>query len=251
MNILKIIKELYSGKENLIAQLTIFALIGIMSISFNEVISVFTGNTLYAVFTTPSNEEVVIFSMLGIMIFIFFTGYLYKFVHDSYKNEVTALPSVSMNCFTTFLKVFPVMCVWGIYLGILAFAGIALFRIYEVQFYLYFAFLLILLPFINMVFIKFSKDFKYDLKIFNPVHVVFIIRKTFFKVLLFVLQFITLGLIISVINGFLLKTAINGQSRTIQLILVLTVICTCSYLHQVLNLAYYKGLTEIIKKNEL
>ena len=249
MNILKIIKELYTGKDNLVAQLTIFALVGIMAIAFNEVISVFTGNTLYAVFTVPSDEEVIIFSMLGIMIFIFFTGYIYKFVHENYESETTNLPSVSMNCFTTFIKVFPVMLVWGLYLGVMGFAGLALLGSNSTEFYAYIITLIVLLPFINLVFIKFAKDFKYERKIFNPLTVAVIMEKTFVKVFLFLLQFIILGVIISGINVFLLKFAMNGQSRTVQLIAVLTIICIISYLQQVLNLAYYKGFTEIIKKS--
>lgn len=251
MNILKIIKELYTGKDNLVAQLTIFALVGIMAIAFNEVISVFTGNTLYAVFTTPSNEEVVIFSMVGVMIFIFFTGYIYKFVHENYKNEPTTLPSISMNCFTTFVKIFPVILVWGLYLGFTVFAGLALLGSDNKEFYAYIITLVVLLPFINMVFIKFAKDFKYDKKIFNPLIIAVFMEKTFMKVFLLIVQFIILAVIISGINIFLLKISTEGQSRTFQLTAVLTIICVVSYLQQVLNLAYYKGLTEIIKKSEV
>lgn len=251
MNILKIIKELYTGKDNLVAQIGIFALIGIMAISFNEVFSVFIGNTLYAVFTVPSNNEVIIFSMLGIMIFIFFTGYLYKFVHDSYENETVSLPSISMNCFTTFVKVFPVIFVWGIYLAIMMYIGLILFGINHIVFYGYSILLLILLTFINMIFIKFSKDFKYHLKYFNPLIIIDFMKKTFGKVFVFLIQFIILGLIISKVNLFLLKLSINGQSRTVQLISVLTVICLISYFQQILNLAFYKGLTDIIKENEV
>ena len=251
MNILKIIKELYTGKDNIIGQITIFALVGIMAIAFNEVISVYTGNTLYAIFVVPSNSEVIIFSMLGIMIFIFFTGYIYKFIHENYESETACLPSVSMDGFTTFIKVFPVLFVWGLYLGLMVFAGLVLFGSASVELYAFLIILLVLLPFINMVFIQFAKDFKYHRRIFNPLIVAAIIKKTFIKLLLFLLQFIIAGIIISAINVFLLKYAMNGQSRTIQLISVLSVLCICSYLQQVLNLAYYKGLTEIIKKSEV
>ena len=77
MNIFKIIKELYTGKSNLIAQLGIFSLIGIMIISVNQVVSAFTGNTIYSVFAAPSESEVIIFALIGIMLFIYFLGYLF------------------------------------------------------------------------------------------------------------------------------------------------------------------------------
>lgn len=249
MNILKIIKELYTGKENLVAQATVFALVSIMAISFNEITSVFTGYTMYAVFAVPSDFEIILFSMLGIMIFIFFLGYSYKFIHDSYENDKTELPSVSMNCFTTFIKVFPVMFVWGLYLGLMLFLGLNIFGTSRIELYVYSVFLLILLPFINMVFVKFAKDFKYSREIFNPLIIVKIMSKTFTKVLLFILQFILVGFLISLL-GICIRFSVNG-SRTVQIISILSIICIAAYLQQVLYFAYYKGLTEIIKKSEL
>lgn len=251
MNILKIIKELYTGKENLVAQTAIFALVGIMAISFNEVISVFTGNTLYAIFTVPGSDETIIFSMLGIMIFIFFTGYIYKFIHENYECEKAQLPTISMDCFTCFAKIIPVIFVWGIYLGLAGYLGLILFGVNHIEFYAYVLFLLIILPFINMVFVRFAKDFKYNLDIFNPLSIAKIMKKTFVQVFLFILQFVALGAIISFLSGLGFKGAIDAQSRIAQLLCVLTVLCVSSYFQQVLNLAYYKGLTEIIKKNEV
>ena len=249
MNILRIIKELYTGKDNLVAQITIFALVGIMAIAFNEVISLFTGNTLYAVFSVPSYAEVIIFSMLGIMIFIFFTGYIYKFVHENYTSEIAFLPSISMNCFTTFIKVFPVMFVWGIYFGIAGLLGTTFLKADRIEFYIYWAFLMILLPFINIIFVKFVKNYTYNAEIFNPIYVVKIIRKVFIKVILYLLQFILLGFVISVLSSLCFKFGVTGQTRVVELIIILTTLCISSYLQQVLNLAYYRGLTEIIKKN--
>ena len=102
-----------------------------------------------------------------------------------------------------------------------------------------------------MVFVRFAKDFKYNLKIFNPLSVAKIMKKTFVQVFLFILQFVALGAIISFLSGLGFKSAIDAQSRITQLFCVLTVLCLSSYCQQVLNLAYYKGLTEIIKKNEI
>jgi len=248
MNILKIIKELYTGRENLVAQMAIFALVGIMAISFNEITSVFTGNTLYAVFAVPTNNEVILFSLLGIMIFIFFTGYSYKFVHENYKNETTQLPTISMNCFTAFIKIFPVMFVWGLYLGVMGFIGLKIFN-NRIELFIYAIFLLILLPFINMVFIRFAKDFKYSIEIFNPLIIVKIMSRTFVKVFSFILQFIIVGFLTSSLF-ICIRFTVNG-SRFMQIISTLAIICVSTYLQQVLNLAYYKGLTEIIKKNEV
>lgn len=248
MNIFGIIKELYTGKNNLIAQLGLFGLIGIMAISFNEIVSAFTGYTLYAIFSAPSNNEILFFALLGIMIFIYFTGYIYQFVHESYDNEETELPSISMNCFTTFIKMFPLLFVWGIYIGIIMFINYNLFYINQIEFWLLLILIMALLPFINMVFLSFAKDFKYELKLFSPIILISIIKKSFVKVFIFLLQFIIVGTLLSLVSAFCFKYSFSWQARYVQLLYILITLSISSYFQQILNLAYYKGLTEILKQ---
>lgn len=248
MNIFEITKNLYTGKENLVAHVGIFGLAGIMAISFNEIISVFTGNTMYSVFVTPSNAEVIIFALIGMTIFIYFTGYMYQFVHENYTSKNTELPSISMNCFVTFLKTFPVIFVWGLYIGLALIFGHVFLNVGRVEFFVFFTFLLILLPFINMVFMLFARDFKYQIKFFNPLLIVKIMQKTFVPVIIFLIQFIGISIIISIISGMLFRFAFYEHARNIQMSLILLIMCVSSYIQQILNLAYYKGLTQIIKK---
>ena len=250
MNILRIIKELYTGKNNFIAKLGLFGLIGIMAISFNEIVSAFTGYTLYAIFSMPSDKEIIFFSMLGIMIFIYFTGYIYQFVHESFENEQTRLSSISMNCFTTFLKMLPVMFVWGIYLGLIFFVSYTLFYINKLEFWVFLIFIIAILPFINMVFLIFAKDFKYEYKLFSPIILVSIIKKYFVKVFIFLIQFVIIGALLSTVSAFLFKYSFSWQTRHMQLLYILLLLCISSYFQQVLNLAYYKGLTDILKRTD-
>lgn len=251
MNICKIIKELYTGKNNLVAQLGLFGLIGIMAISFNEIVSAFTGYTLYAIFSAPSDNEIIFFSMLGIMIFIYFTGYIYQFAHESFDNEQTQLPSISMNCFTTFIKMFPLLLVWGIYISLILSINYTLFYLYQVEFWIFLIFTIALFPFINMVFLSFAKDFKYIPKLFNPIILIQIIKKSFVKVFLFLLQFIIAGTILSLISAFFFKYSFSWQTRHTQLLYILIILCISSYFQQILNLAYYKGLTQILKQIDI
>lgn len=247
MNILRIIKELYGGKENLTAQFGIFALAGIMAIAFNEVISVFTGNTMYSVFVAPSNAEVIIFALIGMTVFLFFAGYMYQFVHENFKSDDTVLPSISMNCFVTLLKTFPIIFVWGLYIGLALIVGHIFLNISRLEFFVFLTFLLILLPFINIVFLLFVKNFKYQKKLFNPLVLVRLMQKTFVPVFIFIIQFFCVGIILSIISGILFQFALLEQSRNIQIVLILLILCVNTYTQQVLYLAYYKGLTQIIK----
>ena len=246
MNILNIIKELYTGKENLVAQLGLFALIGMMTISFNEIISLYTGNTLYAIFSTPSYNETIVFCLIGITIYIFFKGYTYQFVHENYHCESTQLPSISMNCFVTFIKVLPVILTWSLYTFLILYIASLIFM-NRFELYIFIIFMLILLPFINMVFVLFAKDFKYELKIFNPIVIANIMKVTFIPVFKFLIQFIIMEAIFIFIIHISLIYSINKCSGIYCIFQILSIICIGSYIQQILNLAYNKGLTHIIK----
>ena len=248
MNIFKIIKELYTGKSNLIAQLGIFSLIGIMIISANQVVSAFTGNTLYSVFAAPSESEVIIFALTGIMLFIYFSGYLFKFAHESFDSSETELASISMDCFPIFLKTFPVMFIWSVYVGLALLLGYLLFTINRLEFFAYIILILILLPFVNMVFIIFAKDFSYSKLIFNPAIIVKLMSKTFVPAALFLIQYLFAGFVFSIIFGVIFSFISYINSREQQIFCILLVLSISSYIQMILNLVYYKGLAEILKK---
>lgn len=250
MNILKIIKELYTGKNNLIAQIGLFALIGIAAISYNEVLSVFTGNTLYAVFATPSDIEIIVYAMLAIMISIFYIGYIFKFVHESYNGDKIELPSVSLNCFTIFVKSIPVMFIWNIYLFLAIYASFQIFGYNIIELNICLLILLILLPFINIIYFLFARDFKYNIKLFNPLIISKIMQKTFVPVAKLVAQYLLTGFIIGLIFCGLVIIPYRAQcSQIIRMISILAILCSNIYCHQILNLAFSRGLTDIIKKN--
>ncbi|MBP3846620.1 hypothetical protein J6I39_02600 [bacterium] len=250
MNILRIIKELYAGKNNLTAQIGLLALLGIAAISYNEILSFFTGNTLYAVFATPTDIEIIIYAMSAIMISIFFIGYIFKFVHESYSEDKIELPSVSLNCFTIFAKFLPLMFIWSIYLFIAIYVFILLFGFGIVELSISLLILLTLLPFINIVYFLFAKNFKYDIKLFNPLIIPQIMQKTFVPVAKLVAQYLLTGFVIGFIFSILLIIPYKSQcSQIVRMISILAIICINIYCYQVLNLAFSRGLTDIIKKN--
>lgn len=250
MNILKIIKELYTGKNNLIAQIGLFALIGIAAISYNEVLSVFTGNTLYSVFATPSDIEIIVYAMLAIMISIFYIGYIFKFVHESYYEDKIELPSVSLNCFTIFVKSIPVMLIWDFYLFLTIYASFQIFGYSIIELNICLLILLILLPFINIVYFLFAKDFKFDIKLFNPLIISAIMQKTFVPVAKLAAQYILTVFVIGLIFWTFLIIPYKSQcSQIVRMISILAILCFNIYCHQILNLAFSRGLTDIIKKN--
>lgn len=247
MNIFSIIKELYTGKENLVAQLGIFALAGIMSISFNQIISIFTGNTLYAIFAPPSDIEAIIFSLTGIMISVYFIGYMYQFVHESYNQQYAELPSISMNCFTTFIKMFPIIFVWTLYVLIALYAS-SFILMNRIEFYVFVIFLMIIIPFVNMVTLLFSKDFHYESEFFNPIIIAKLMNKTFSYVFKLLIQYLLLVIIIASLSGVLFNYLIINCSGILRMLFILLILCLSSYVQQILNLAYYCGLVKIIKK---
>ena len=72
MNILKCFINLYTGKDNLIIQFSIFALCGIMAVAFNALYSMFTGFSLYAIFAAPGTNETIVWALILVVLFLYF-----------------------------------------------------------------------------------------------------------------------------------------------------------------------------------
>ena len=75
-------------------------------------------------------------------------------------------------------------------------------------------------------------------------------QKTFVPVAKLVAQYILAGFIIALIFCGLVIIPYRAQcSQIIRMISILAILCSNIYCHQILNLAFSRGLTDIIKKN--
>jgi hypothetical protein len=249
MNILKAIKNLYEGEDNFAIHLSIFAITGIIAIAFVNISSLFMGNSIYSIFYNPGDWEIIIFSILAIMLLIFFIGYKFKYTNRLLNNKNSSLPSVSMDCFSIFAKMFPIFLIWGIYLsaflilcGTILGPSILNSKIAKIL-------ILLLIPFINIIFILFTQDFKYRKYLFNPLIICNAIKNTFFSVLLWITQYLILFIIITIGFKLLFNFSFNCETRIAQLSIILFITSLSGYVQEIINLAYINGIAKIVKEN--
>ena len=251
MNILESVKNLYKGEDKFALHLSIFALTGLAAVSFVNIVSLFLGHSIYSIFSVPSDEEAIIFSVLGIMIFIFFMGYRYKYAKKLLENENSELPSVSMDCFSIFVKMFPLFLLWGIYYFIFYIMFGTILGIAHIKSLFIWSLPILLLPFINCIFIIFTQNFKYELSALNPIELFGIIKKVFSPVIILIIQLTLLFLAIIICFKYLFKFPYLCESRYAQLTIILFITSLSGYIQEITALAYFNSLTGIIKEKIL
>lgn len=251
MNILKSIKNLYKGEDKTAIHLSIFALTGITAVAFVNIVSLFIGNSIYSVFSTPKDEAVIIFSLASIMILFFCTGYNYKYSHKLFKDENSALPSVSMDCFVIFSKIFFLWFVWAIYFMALYITGGILFGTGVFNILFFGVAIPVLAPFSIIIYILFAQDFKYKKYLFNPLLILKIIKQTFIPVFLLFLQIFLLFFVILFCFKFLFKASLLLNDRFLYMVITLLLTSISGYLQEIINLAAIKEYTNIAQKHIL
>ena len=248
MNILESVKDLYKGEDNKATHLSIFALTGIMAVAFVNITSLFIGNSLYSVFSAPRSEYIIGFSILAIMLAIFFTGYKFKYANKLLENEESPLPTISMDCFMIFAKILPFIIIWITYFIIFCILLGIIIGTVPLKSKMVGYLVLMLLPFFNAIFILFSQNFKYRKFLFNPALIFKIIKGTYIKVFLLIFQFIILFFCVFMCFKYLFKIPYVCNTRLFNLIFVLALTCLSGYAQEILNLTYFNGLTKIVRE---
>lgn len=251
MNILRSIKNLYKGEDKTAVHLSIFALAGITAVAFVNIISLFIGNSVYSIFSTPKDEAVIIFSLASIMILFFFTGYNYKYSNKLFQDENSCLPSISMDCFVIFSKIFFLWFVWAIYFFALSVIINLLFGPLFYNSFFLGIFMPVLIPFLIMVYILFAQDFKFKKYLFNPLLVFKIIKKTFIPVVILAVQILLIFFVLLICFKFLFQSLLIFKSRIFYMVMTLIFTCISGYLQEILNLACIREFTEIVKNKIL
>lgn len=249
MNILKSIKNLYKGENRIAIHTSVFALAGIVAIAFVNIASLFLGHSIYSIFSVPKDQEAIMYSIIGIMIFIFFTGYKYKYAHQLFQDENSGLPSVSMDCFAIFAKIFPIIFLWGAYTFIFFIIIGTIFGAITIKGAIPALIFTFLIPFVNAIIILFAEKFEYSSVFANPLLVFKIMKKTFTPIFLWIFQFVILFIIILICFKYSFNYAYTHQTRLYQLITTLFLTCLSGYIQEIFYLAYINGVVKILKDN--
>lgn len=252
MNIFKYIKGIYQGKKNLSNHITLFSIFGIMTIVLNNYIASNLSSMYasYLGFAPSTNLEIYIDVIIGVMLLIFSVGYFYEFVHNTY-SEADNLPEISLKPYADFLRMLPIILMWINYMAFFALLGFHMFRIDSPMFAVYYALLVCLIPFIDIILMLYAKDFKFTFDAINPLKLVKVIDKTFGSVVVLSVKLLIVSIIPVCLIYLLFRYSVLVKNSFVQLGLRLGGVCISVYLVNVLRYIYSIGCVEIIKNKWL
>lgn len=170
MEVLKSLFDIFRGKNNLIMHVAIFSLTGIQALCLNAYVSHNLGSFYSSYLGYAPNDELTLslMSVLGIMVTIFLFGYGLKYSNKIYNDKTVDLPDISLDVFPMILKYLPMVLIWGTYFYIATSLGFRVLSANGFLFYFYYILLMMFVPFVFMIFVKFSKDFCYSKEMFLP-----------------------------------------------------------------------------------
>ena len=253
MRIFNSIKQIYIGKDVLARHISLFALISIWLIFFLKYTASWGNMLVYNNFfiTVPStNYELWMYLFGGILLFFYLIGYGFKFSNQCFFDKKTLLPDFTLNPFYVFMLYLPMFLVWNSYFIIFAVLGWLLLSIVNISmlFYIYYAIMLCLIPFVVLVFVVFSKKNRYDRKFFKLGTLFYVLEKTLGDMIILFFEYILLVAIpvLMILNVF--NAELWENVTELLFALKLAVLCFSAYLLQVLLLIFYRECVLLIKK---
>ncbi len=245
------LKQLYSSRNVLQNHISLFSLIGIMVILLNNVLSGLWNKLLVNFFSVPpsSSLELWLDMFFGFLILIYLFGY--RYINSVLNGGDGSLVEFNLEPFVVILKVFPMIVLWHVYMAIFTAVGTAvLMSVEHVGLYYLFASVVICLtPFLYLILIDFSKDFKYERKYFSPKLIFSFLEKYLGGVIYLFVELFVISLIPAGIISGVLFSAKFVQVETLKLGLQLAALCIGVYFAIILKYVLSRGLAELVKTN--
>ena len=252
MEALKYLKQIYSGEKALSRHITLFSIIGLIVLMFNNVISDVGNSILFSLITTTpvSDIEFVLNFFFGTCLILLIFGYEYVYIHQAISEDKIELPELEANSYSVFFKMLPIFILWQFYYTIVSIIGGIILA--TVKFsglsYLFSSFMLCLTPFLFMIFINFSYDFKYKKEIFFPWTIFKYLNKSLMDVMKFFIDFcIVAALPIFALIGFA-DWALSIKGPTYKLCASLSCLCISCYVFVIFKYVFSLGLAKIVKE---
>lgn len=244
MEVFQYIKKIYQGEGAFYKHLSLFSIIGVMTLLLNNYVasiigSMYNGFLGYAPF---NNNEISFDLFFGLMIIIFLFGYSFKFINALFNQKV-GIPEFSLSSYSIFVKVLPLVLAWGIYIFILLFAGISLLPSY--LFFIFAGGMFFLLPFISLICVYFAKDFYSDKKLYNPLFLLKVIKCSIIDMIILTIKTILVAIIPVVILYVFFRYSYLIKSSALQLGIRLFGLCSGMYFILIIKYIYLSGLVEI------
>lgn len=249
MNVIKTLKNLYSEKDYLFTHISIFSLLGIMTLCLNNILLSYFGNVYsnYLGFAPSNKFELFLNLFIGLSLLLFFVGYVCEIIQKSFDDEMY-LPKLTLSSFSLFVRFLPVVIVWGLYFVMLLILGFSLLPITSPLFYIYFSLLLCFVPFIQIIFVMYIKKSELNPVFFQPALVVQVMDKTLGPVILLWMQIMVVSVLLYGIVYFIFNSAHYFSSAYVQLSIRMLGLCIGVYIFNIINFIYSKGLVSIVKE---
>ena len=252
MEVLEYIKNIYTGANNIYTHISLFSIFGIFSILFSKLFAHYLNSTILG-YGPKTNTELAICIVFVVLILIYMWGYLYNYSNKLLNNETTDLPDISFKSFYTFIRMLPIIITWITYFITLFIIGLSLFniKINPIKYSLYMSAILGLMPFVGAIWGLYSKEYKNNYNLYNPLQIFVIINKTLFKLFKLLFNIIILVCIISLIPYYIVKVSFSITNPTYQLFCRLISLTVMLYFINIAHYVYIQGIVDIIKNKLL
>ena len=252
MEVFRYLFQMFNSKKALARQISLFSLAGLMVIFFNNFASSWT-NLFFDNFyiNPPSSRFVVRLSLsCAIFIFIYLTGYTYKLIGGVNSDGKFTLPDFNLEPFRVFVKMIPLVLAWIIYYFIMFFSGSFVLSKFSSSSnnYIFYSIMVCLLPFIFIIFSKFSMELKYKAEYFAFSSFIKVIDKTLGDVIFWFLEFLIPTVFAFTVIYFLFRYSVRIKSEIWLFGVKYFILCIGSYFAVLLNILYLAGLAKISYK---
>lgn len=252
MEVLNQLKSIYKGKNAISNHITMFAILGIVVILLNNIVASWGASAMFFDFfaVAPSSKFELWISLtacLVLMIYLF--GYDCKFLNSRYTNEEGELPQFDLVPMIIFFKSFGIFILWNLYYLVALVFGIIFIlpTNNSILIYLLSSLLVCSIPFMNLILVKFTSDFKYSKDVLLPSSIFRYIDKCFIPIVGAILGIIILALVPSYIVFFVAKCAHKISVEPLRLSVYLANVCVFVYLIAILKFVYLGTFVKIIK----
>lgn len=256
MEVLNQLKSIYKGKNALSNHITLFAILGIIVILLNNIVAAWGASAMFFDFfaVAPSSRFELWISLTACLVLIIYLfGYDCKFLNYRYTNDYGELPPFDLVPMTLFFKSFWIFILWNLYyLVALAFGIMFILPTNNsILIYLLSSLLVCSIPFMNLILVKFTADFKYSKDVLLPSSIFRYIDKCFLPVVGAMVGIFILSLVPCCVAFFVAKWAHKISVEPLRLSIYLANVCIFVYLIAILKFVYWGTFVKIIKSRIL
>lgn len=255
MEVINYLKQLYKGKGAIYRHITLFSILGIMVILLNNIFATVTNSLALNFFIAKpsSNIELILDFFVGFLLMFYILGYEYKFINNIINSDEISLPEFNSQPFGTFFKILPVFLLWQLYYMLISYFGNHYINTFQssVYSYIFNTVLLCLIPFILMIYIRYSADFKLTKEVILPWVIFKYIDGTIVDIVVWCVEFGIFIIIPSLVIFGFAEAILTIKNDLVKLACIILGLSINAYIITIFRLVFNIGISKIVKKKFL